>query len=376
MKILRTFLSSAGVAALLVLSACGGNGGTDTSGKTADPTVDPDPAEPVKEITFARGADVSWLTEMEKGGKTFKGSDGKTADLFAILKSKGMNSIRLRVWVNPDGGWCGKADVVAKAKRATAAGLAVMIDFHYSDFFADPARQTIPSAWGGLSLSDMSVKVSDHTKEVLTALKSAGVTPQWIQIGNETRTGMLWDVGRTYKNSDGDISNGWSNYAALSNAGYAAAKSVFPDASVIVHINNAWKSSDNVWFFQKFKAAGGKFDMIGVSHYPMTESSTWQQVNSLAVSGINTLASTYKCKVMVCEVGVKVAQLSEATSCMKAFMDSVKGISGCAGVFYWEPEVYGGWKPAVYTTLGWNAYDMGAFSSAGQPTTILDAFAE
>lgn len=361
---------------------CGGSGG-DQKDEPDEPSVD--------EVAFARGADVSWASEMEYdmthnpsriGGTAFKDSKGN-AGLYPVLKATGINAIRLRVWVRPEdpNGWSGKEDVVKMAKRAAEAGMAVMIDFHYSDFFADPSRQNTPSEWAGLDLNGLCAKVSGHTKDVLTALKSAGVTPLWVQVGNETRPGMLWETGRLY-NDKGEISGGWSNYAALSNAGYDAVKSVFPAAKVIIHIDNAYQ--DKTWFFDKFKASGGKFDMIGLSHYPMTNPSmTWKAMNSSAILNIKSLAAKYGCRVMVCEVGVKntASDLAASTLCMTEFMNSVKSLSVCAGVFYWEPQVDGKWRPSIYERpdRDWGAYNMGAFSSDGSaitPTAILSAFGE
>ncbi len=361
---------------------CGGSGG-DQKNEPDEPSVD--------EVAFVRGADVSWASEMEYdmthnpsriGGTAFKDSKSN-AGLYPVLKAAGINAIRLRVWVRPEdpNGWSGKEDVVRMAKRAAKAGMAVMIDFHYSDFFADPSRQNTPSEWAGLDLNGLCAKVAEHTRNVLTALKSAGVSPLWVQVGNETRPGMLWETGRLY-NDKGEISGGWSNYAALSNAGYDAVKSVFPAAKVIIHIDNAYQ--DNTWFFDKLKAAGGKFDMIGLSHYPMTNPSmTWKAMNSSAILNIKSLAAKYGCRVMVCEVGVKntASDLAASTLCMTEFMNSVKSLSVCAGVFYWEPQVDGKWRPAIYERpdRDWGAYNMGAFSSDGSaitPTAILSAFGE
>lgn len=343
------------------------------------------------EVAFARGADVSWASEMEYdmthnpsriSGTAFKDSKGN-AGLYPVLKAAGINAIRLRVWVKPEdpNGWSGKDDVVRMAKRAAEAGMSVMIDFHYSDFFADPSRQKTPADWVSFDLKGLSAKVAEHTKDVLSALKSAGVTPLWVQVGNETRPGMLWETGRLY-NDKGEIAGGWSNYAALTTAGYDAVKSVFPDAQVIVHIDNAYQ--DNTWFFDKLKANGGKFDMIGLSHYPMTNSQmTWKAMNSAAILNIKTLASKYGCKAMVCEVGVKASasEIATSTQCLTDFMNSVKSLSVCAGVFYWEPQVDGKWRPAIYEKQrrNWGAYDMGAFTSDGSaitPTSILSAFGE
>lgn len=366
----------------LGLTACGG--GSDepevpapgpAPAPTPTPTPTPDPT-PDNNLSFYKGADISWITEMEKDGKKFYNAAGKETDGFQLMKELGMNAIRLRVWVNPEkayGNFCNQADVVAKAKRAKEAGMEVMIDFHYSDFFADPGRQTKPAAWEGKTQAELKTTVANHTTDVLKALKEAGVTPKWIQIGNETRNGMLWPEGQLWTDK-GDIANGWKNYTTLSNAGYDAAKKVFGDAIIIVHQNNAWEDLD--WWFKKFKAAGGKFDMIGLSHYPQAETDkTWQNVNQLALSHIKSLANTYNCKVMVCEVGVKTqANESTAAQVLSAFLTEAKKIKAFAGVFYWEPQVYGGWKPAYYSTLNWNAYDMGAFTSTGKPSKVMDAF--
>jgi len=320
--------------------------------------------------TFARGADVSWLSEMEKDGKTFQKKDGTKADCFEVLKDCGVNAIRLRVWVNPTGGWSGKDDMVGLAKRANAAGLPVMVDFHYSDFFCDPSRQTMPKAWEAdkADLSKISAHVTEHTTEVLNALKSAGVAPAWIQIGNETYNGMLWPLGQLW----GDGAGGWANFAALYKAGYTAAKAVFPSAKVMPHVNNAYR--DNAWWFTELKKYA-TFDMIALSHYPQAETKmTAAEYNANAVTQIKALYSTFKVPVMVSEVGVTTpANEAIAASVLKEFMTSISSFKGCAGVFYWEPEVYDWWKPSVYTSLGWNAYGMGAFLSGGKPSSVMDS---
>lgn len=324
---------------------------------------------------FAKGADISWVTEMEADGKKFYNADGVETDCFRLMKELGMTAIRLRVWVNPETNYCNysnKADVLVKAKRAKAEGMDVMIDFHYSDWFADPGRQDTPQAWEGKTLSELKEAVAAHTKDVLQALKEAGVTPKWVQVGNESRVGMMWPTGRLW-DENGDLKEGWDNYVALSNAGYDAVKSVFSDAIVVIHIDNAWDDQD--WWFKKFKAKGGKMDMIGLSHYPQTkEDKSWSEMNALALEHIKTWGETYGCKVMVCEVGVKQGDEALAATVLKAFVKGAKEVEQCAGVFYWEPQVYGGWKPAVYTTLGWGAYDMGAFTKSGKPAAAMDAF--
>ena len=369
------------IAALTVVSACACQHKPDDGNENGN-----EPLSPVPTPAFAKGADISWVSEMEKDGKTFRTGDGNPADILAVLNEKGVNAIRLRVWVDPEGGWSGKDDVVKLAARAAKAEMALMVDFHYSDFFADPSRQTIPAAWEAdkNDLQKMASHVYDHTKDVLSAMKDAGVTPAWIQVGNETRNGMLWPAGQLW-NSSGDIPNGRSNFAQLYNAGYNAAKEVFPSAVVMPHLNNAYE--DNAWWFEQVKAAGAKFDAIALSHYPQAESKfTPQQYNAKALAQIKSLIAKYNVPVYISEVGVKTpANETLAAQVLSEFMTEAKKIDRCKGVFYWEPEVYDNWRPAIYRDPQliykytgkketWNAYDMGAFKSGGMASAVMDAF--
>ena len=374
------------LAALLAFVACGGNEVPEPGPET--PVVGPEDA-----LAFARGADISWASEMAAGGVKFRKKDGTVADIFTVLADCGFNAVRLRVWVDPYKGWSGQADVVDMARKAQAAGLYPMIDFHYSDFFADPSRQGIPAAWEAdqADLTKMCQHVASHTTSVLQALKAAGVNVLFIQIGNETRNGMLWPAGQLWTQS-GDIPDGRQHFARLYNAGYDAAKAVFPSALVMPHLNHA--SEDNNWWFQQIKAAGGKFDAIALSHYPQAdnldgngkEKMTSAQCNQKAVDNIKKLYDTFHVPVYISEVGVKPAK-SDAVSVMASFFQSAQSLQGkgCAGVFYWEPEVYGGWVPAVYKDADaiwkytgkketWGSYDQGAFTATGSPSPILDCF--
>ena len=359
------------VAAALLSTACNC---TRTVPVTPEDPIDFDvPPQPVQTPAFAKGADISWVSEMEKDGRTFQLKNGTKADIMDVLKETGVNAIRLRVWVNPTGGWSGKDDVVKLATRAAKAGLALMVDFHYSDFFADPGRQDIPSAWAAdkNDLEKMAKHVSDHTTEVLKALQDASVTPNWVQVGNETRNGMLWPAGQLWTES-GNIPNGRANFAKLLNAGYDAVKAVFPRCPVLAHVDNAY--ADNVWWFDEIQAAGGKFDAIALSHYPQTQPD-WKKCNADALERIQYLTLKFNKEVLVSEVGVKTpANATLAAQVLSEFVTGIKGIPKCTGIFYWEPEVDGKWKPAVYGPLGWNAYDMGAFTSDGKATGVMDAF--
>ncbi len=339
----------------------GGTGGGGTSGgSTSD------------ESTFAKGADVSWLTEMENDGKKFYDKSGAEKECMALLKSLGTNAIRLRVWVNPDGGWCGKDDVVKKAVRASQLGMRLMIDFHYSDSWADPSKQNVPAAWKGYTVEQLKQAIASHTKDVLQAIKDKGVDVTWVQVGNETRDGMLWNTSNA--SLTGQCSKNAANFAAYVNAGYDAVKAVYPNAKVVVHVDKGNDLGGFTWLFGQLKSKGGKWDVIGMSLYPeYITDKTWSQVADACLSNIKTLSSQYKCNVIISEIGME-WNSSDAASLMSKMVTGCKAISTCEGIFYWEPEVYGGWKPANYVTLGWNAYTKGAFDNSGKPTSALDAY--
>lgn len=332
----------------------------------------------VKAQVFTSGADVSWCTEMEASGKKFYTASGKETDIFALMKELGMTAIRLRVWVNPKdygyGAWCDKADVLAKAKRAHSQGLDLLIDFHYSDSFTDPEKQNIPKEWEGYTTQQVKTAMANHTKDVLQALKDEGIEPKWVQVGNETNSGIVMMYGKIDWSKSGAAR--FTGYTELSNAGYDAVKEIFPNASVIVHLGGTENAN---WFFTDFKASGGKFDMIGLSHYP-----TEAEWNSTATNATHSNINAEKCvsdaavkfnvPVMICETGFDVNKPTLASEVMIDLFNRIKNIPKCSGIFYWEPEVDGQWKPTFYDKLGWGAYGMGAFTTDGKPTKTLDAF--
>ncbi len=361
----------------LGLLAC--NSCNTPEGQQTDKPIDNDTTEqqgtddytPAPIGSYAKGADISWITEQEHDGVLFYDSIGQPIECMRLLRDNGMNSVRLRVWVNHNTGWCNLPDVLVKAKRAHDLKLRIMIDFHYSDNFADPSKQNTPEAWKDYNLAQLNQAVKDHTTEVLTALKNDGITPEWIQVGNETRCGMLWETGRLW-NSDGDLPDGWKNYAQLTTTGYDACKAVFPDAIVIVHIDNAYEN--NNWFFRKLKQNGGKFDMIGLSHYPMMKEWTgkeWQETNKLAEQNIKLLYNEFNCPIMIAEIGTIAAQEATGVLVIKDIRQRIDTLDYVKGIFYWEPQVYNNWKPQEYTTLGWGAYNMGAFTNKGQPNASI-----
>jgi arabinogalactan endo-1,4-beta-galactosidase len=315
------------------------------------------PAPPHYDMTgFAKGADVSWITEMEKAGRKFYDADGKETECMTLLRDCGMNAIRLRVWVNPTDGWCSKEDMLVKAIRAHRLGMRLMVDFHYSDWWADPGKQTIPAAWEELNLEELKQAVKTHTTTTLELLKSNGIKPEWVQVGNETGNGMLWPVAQASVNM--------ANYAALNNAGYDAVKSVFPEACVIVHLQGGNDNKLYRWLFDGLKSNGGKWDMIGMSLYPSSDN--WQEMNRQCIANVSDMISRYDTKVMLCEVGMSWNQPEASKVFLTDIILQAKNVAGdkCQGVFYWEPQSYGGWKE----------YTLGTFDNTGKPTIALEAF--
>lgn len=313
---------------------------------------------PPVEDTFAKGADISWVTEMEAAGVKFYNRSGAEMECMALMKSLGMNTIRLRVWVNPDPAWNNTADVIQKALRAKALGMRIMIDFHYSDYWADPGKQNKPAAWAGLDIDGLADSVASHTGSVLTVLKNNSIIPEWVQVGNETNDGMLWPEGRA--------STSMQHFTTLVNAGYDAVKAVFPDTKVIVHISNGYDNNLFRWIFDGITAAGAKFDVIGMSLYP--QENNWSVLTAQCLSNMNDMINRYNKEVMVVEVGMPWDKAAVCKLFLEDIIKKVRAVPGNKGlgVLYWEPEAHNNWK----------GYSLGAFDNSGKPTVAMDAFAQ
>lgn len=314
---------------------------------------------------FAKGADVSWLTEMENSGYLFYDADGKDRECMELLRSLGMNAIRLRVWVNPSEdvfGWCNKNDVLVKAWRAQRLGFRLMIDFHYSDTWADPGKQYKPAAWENMNVEELKTAIADHTKEVLNMLKTNGIDVEWVQVGNETHQGMLFPTGQT------TTDEGSRNFARFITSGYDAVKEIYPDAKVIVHLDQGQRASLYNSIFDGLKQNGGKWDIIGMSLYPDMmpdegEPDDWEAMNNACIANMKALIAKYNTPVMMCEIGVN-WNYEKAEAFFTDFMTKAKEIDQCLGVFTWEPQCYGGWK----------GYHKGMFDDSGRPTDSFNAF--
>jgi len=340
------------ISTLFLIISCSGKGGSPIPTSPTQPaTYKP----PVVSSSFVKGADISWVTQMESSGVRFYDKTGAQQDLFALMKSLGMNTIRLRAWVNPSDGWCNTADVLAKAKRAQSAGMKILIDFHYSDSWADPGKQPKPAAWASLDFPTLQTTLHDYTVGVMNTLKTNGITPDWVQVGNETNDGMLWEDGRA--------STHMANFAALVKAGYQAVKSVSSTTKVIVHISNGFDNNLFRYIFDGLKANGAQWDVIGMSLYPST--SNYTTLDAQCLANMNDMVSRYSTPVMIVEVGM---DATDPTDCRDFLTDIITKVNSVSngnglGVLYWEPEAY-----------NWQSYGLGAFDNTGKPTIALDAF--
>jgi len=288
---------------------------------------------------LARGADIGWLSQMENAGRTWRDSTGVQRDLLDILDDYCMNSIRLRVWVNPANGWNGEQDVVNVAQRAAAKGYRIMIDFHYSDSWADPGKQTKPAAWANYSVSQLGQAVYNHTTSVLNALKAVNVTPEWVQVGNETNNGLLWP--------EGQASTNMANYALFVNKGYEAVKAVFPNTKVIVHLSNGYDNALFRWNIGGLINNGAKFDIIGMSMYPDTPQE-WPTYAQQTLSNMSDLIFRYNKEIMVSEIGMSVSAPQQARQFVEQVIKNLESLpdNKGLGIFWWEPQAY-----------NWEGYD-------------------
>lgn len=313
--------------------------------------------------TFAKGADISWLPQMEATGYQFYNDNGKKEDCFKILKDHGINSIRLRTFVNPSddkaSGHCSKDETVAMALRAQKWGMRVMIDFHYSDSWADPGKQRKPKDWEGHDFPTLLNDLYEYTFEVMTALKTASITPEWVQVGNEIPGGLVYPEGS---------SKNWPQLVQLLNKGYDAVKAVSPQSKVILHVDQGNNNERFRWWFDNATANGAKYDVIGLSYYPF-----WLEGNpdyTLSIDdlgrNLNDMALRYGKEVMVVEVGGEDNKVQNTYDMLIAVLQKVKEVpeKRGTGVFYWEPQ----------GARSWSRYALSAWGEDGKPTKAMDAF--
>jgi arabinogalactan endo-1,4-beta-galactosidase len=241
----------------------------------------PDQLPPTtKPIDRMIGADISFLPELEKQGRIFM-ENGEEEDAIILLQSHGFNCIRLRVFVNPenkngyapDKGYCGLSYTLEMARRIKSAGLKLLLDFHFSDYWADPQQQFKPQSWAGLDFKTLKDTLKSYTGKVLLALQQQATMPAMIQIGNEINHGILWP--------DGHIGNP-DQLAELLKAGIEGVEAVDPKIPVMLHLALGGQNEEAVFWLDNMIARGVRFDIIGLSYYPRWHGTLEDLKNNLA----------------------------------------------------------------------------------------------
>ena len=309
--------------------------------------------------TFWLGADISGTSQLEAHGVQLYNAQGEPRENTVLMREYGLNAARFRVWVNPKDGFSSKEDVLKLALRAKAQGMAIMIDFHYSDWWADPAKQNIPKAWEKMSYEEMQKALAQHTRETLQLLRDNGIDVKWVQVGNETTHGFLWPMARAEEQMQ--------HYAGLTQAGYDAVKEVYPQAICIVHLDAACDAKRYQFIFDGLKQYGAKWDMIGLSVYPYWDidaklTKDEDETLTKAIANINALYKTYQTPLMIVETGYDADHPEAGKKWLKRLITAARTQTDwhCKGVFYWAPEAEG-------------HYRLGAFRNH-RPTAIMDAF--
>jgi arabinogalactan endo-1,4-beta-galactosidase len=274
------------------------------------------------------GADISFLPQLEARGLKFT-DNGQAGDAIDILKKHHFNYIRLRIFNNPAAdsgyspgkGFCDLPHTLALAKRVHQAGLKLLLDFHYSDTWADPQKQYKPAAWRDLHGATLAQAVHDYTRDVLLALQKQGTPPDMVQVGNEISHGMLWPDGNT------QLPDSLARYATLAQlvkAGVRAVRETTPRTLVMLHIALGGETQlSNTWL-DRMRAAGVEFDVIGQSYYPK-----WHGTLADLKANLTQLATRYPQDVVVVEYSEHKPEVND-------IVFNLPGGKG-RGTFIWEP---------------------------------------
>ncbi|MFN2196850.1 MAG: arabinogalactan endo-beta-1,4-galactanase [Anaerolineales bacterium] len=258
------------------------DGGPDTWASFDDIELVPGRAE-----LAILGADISSLKKSEDLGGIYKYSDGTQADALQILKDNGMNYARLRVWVDPADGYHGKDELLEMAARLKSKDIQLLVDFHYSDNWADPGKQVKPAAWQDYDFEQLTAAVYDHTYDVCSSLVAQGTPPDMIQLGNEINAGMLWP--------DGDYEH-FDNLAELLKAGYQAVQDCSSETLVMLHIAEGGDNEMARWWLGNITRRDVPFDVIGISYYPF-----WHGSLAALQYNLNDISARYDKDVIVVE---------------------------------------------------------------------------
>jgi arabinogalactan endo-1,4-beta-galactosidase len=304
--------------------------------------------------TFYKGADVSWLPQMEANGYKFYNSKGVQQDVLTILKGYGINAIRLRTFVNPSNnissGHCSQSETIAMMVRCKNAGLVVDLDFMFGDTWNSVGVQNPPAAWAKLSYSALLTAIHNYVSGFMTAMKASKVAPLWVQIGNEENSGICHPVG--------SFSGHPTQMTGLLNTAYTAVKAAFPSTQVVIHLAQPQKLSGAENFFDTYKKLGGKWDVTGFSSYASGGALPG------IISDMATVQSRYGKPVIQVEFGGPVTKPTQTAKDLTTLIKGIKGFGGL-GLFYWEPEGY--WSLRKSNTAAWDATTM-------RPTAALGGF--
>ncbi|HET6177177.1 MAG TPA: glycosyl hydrolase 53 family protein [Candidatus Sulfotelmatobacter sp.] len=321
----------------------------------------------VQASDYAIGADVSFLKAAEDGGKAFK-DNGQVKPGLEIFKDHGYNWVRLRLFNAPTDLPNNLEYTVTMAKTAKKLGFHILLDFHYSDTWADPGKQFTPKAWEGLPHDKLTKAVSEYTRDTIAAFRTAGVLPEMVQIGNEIIHGMLWP--------DGKLPENWDNFAALIKAGIAGVEAGAGDGlrpRIMIHIDRGGDKATTKYFFDKLNSYHVTYDVIGQSYYPWWHGS----LNDLRENMI-FMAQEYKKDIYVVEAAYnwrpaeytkRSGPFPESPEGQKEFLDEVNRVvqetpGGLGkGVFWWEPAVQSG-----------PIYSRGMFDDDGNALPVITVF--
>jgi len=305
---------------------------------------------------FVRGVDISFTPQIEDLGGKYN-VNGVAKDALDIFKENGVNYIRLRIWHTPANGYCGLKETLDYAKRIKEKGFKFLLDFHYSDSWADPGKQPKPAAWANLTFDVLKDSVYTYTKNVITALKNQNSLPDMVQVGNEITGGMLWPDGKLY--NAGDQNEQLVKFAELVKAGINGVKDAADTAQVkiMIHIDRGGDNSGSVYFYNRLISQNVEFDVIGLSYYPW-----WHGTLSKLTANMNDLATRYGKEIIIAETAYPwTLQYKDGTNNIvgtssqlhsgypateegqKNFLTQIKNIVRQAtnnkglGFFYWEP---------------------------------------
>jgi len=320
-----------------VAGLAGGESGTQAGGGEAGERVPYRPG-------YIVGADISSVPAAEARGMKFS-DNGAQKDILQILKDHGFNYIRLRLFVepkNPGGyspqGWCDLPHTIAMARRVKEAGMGLLLDFHYSDTWADPGKQTKPLAWRQLPLDQLIQTMRDYTRDAVAQLKAAGAEPDMAQIGNEITPGLLLNSlpggrggagAQTVSTQPEGSARDWNILSSLLKAGIAGVKDVDPRILIVLHIDKGGDNAASGRWVDAAVAHGVSFDILGESCYTRYQGlpATWK-------TNFDDLAARYpKLSFLVAEVGFETAESN-------AIMRGLPGHRGL-GTFVWEPTQNG-----------------------------------